>query len=101
MTTKKAKAKKSVAKKSPAKKKAATKKNGNGHVGVIDAIVQIMSRETGASAAEILAALKKKFPDRTPMIGTVRTQVHRHSTKKARDEKRGMVYFGNGQRHGS
>jgi hypothetical protein len=49
-----------------------------------DTIVGIISRETGASANEILAALTKRFPDREPdkMRNTIGTQVSRHATSK-------------------
>jgi hypothetical protein len=99
MTTKKAKAK--ARKTSPKKKsvaKRAAKTNGTGHVGTIDVIVATISRDKGATVQECLAVLKSKFPDRELMIGTVRTQVHRHSTKSERDEKRGLIYFGSGRR---
>jgi hypothetical protein len=62
-----------------------------------------MSRETGATAKEILAALTKKFPDRDPakMANTISTQTSRHATSKKIDEKRGRVYFRRGRGGGS
>ena len=86
----KSKAKKSV-KKSTVKKIA----NGIARPGVVQAIINLISRETGASANEILAALVRKFPARDPekMRNTIQTQTSRHATKRDRDEKRGLVYF--------
>jgi hypothetical protein len=73
--------------------------NGAARPGVVQAIVTIMSRETGASANEILAALVRKFPARDPekMRNTIQTQTSRHVTKGDRDEKRGLVYFRRGR----
>jgi hypothetical protein len=90
--TKKKIVKKAVVKKSTVKKST----NGAARPGVVQAIVDLISRETGASANEILAALVRKFPDRVPeqMRATIQTQTSRHATKRDRDEKRGgVIYF--------
>ena len=63
--------------------------------GVIASIVEIISRERGATIDEIVAILSKKFPDRDEvgMAATARVQANAHATSKVRDAKRGLVYF--------
>lgn len=77
------------------KKKPKAKKVGMKPVGVIAAIVDLISRDKGASIKEIVAALVKKFPDRdeSGMLSTSRIQAAKHATSKERDEKRGLVYY--------
>lgn len=82
----------------------AAKTNGNGapprKVGVIDEIKRMTQRASGASVAEIVESLVKKFPERPVdgMTTTVRIQVQRLPSKlnlkmsKEKDEKRGLVY---------
>jgi hypothetical protein len=90
-------AKKTAAKKSTKKPVAVSKKAGVSAKGpgVIATIVETISREKGASAAECLEVLKKAFPDRNPdgMIKTIRIQAARNATSKERVEERGLVYF--------
>jgi hypothetical protein len=91
-----AKAKKTAVKKTVAKKVAKTKSGTPANKpGVIAMIVEIISRETGASAQEILAVLVRKFPDREPagMRKTIGIQASRNASSKEKDEKRGIVYF--------
>lgn len=63
--------------------------------GVISTIIEVISRQHGASIEEVLAVLVKKFPDREPdaMKATCRIQCAKNATSKDRDEKRGLVYF--------
>jgi hypothetical protein len=90
MTAKKAK---TAAKKTAAK--TAKGSTGAAKPGVIATIVEIISRETGATADEILTVLVKKFPDRDPdgMRKTIGIQALKNSSSKERDEKRGLIYF--------
>jgi len=62
--------------------------------GVIATIIEMISRERGASAAEVLAKLVETFPDREAdgMHKTVIIQCNRNCTSKEMDEKRGRVY---------
>jgi hypothetical protein len=89
MTKAKTKAKK------PAAKKSVKPAGGVRKVGVIDTIVKTMSRANGATVAEIVEALKKKFPERDEngMTTTAKIQTSKRSTRREKDEKRGMVYF--------
>jgi hypothetical protein len=89
-----AKAKKTAAKKATAKK-TAKGSTGAAKPGVISTIVEIISRETGATADEILTVLVKKFPDRDPdgMRKTIGIQASKNSSSKERDEKRGLIYY--------
>ena len=68
--------------------------------GVIASIVEIISRERGATIDEIVAILSKKFPDRDEvgMAATARVQANANCTSKERDEKRGLVYFRRGKK---
>jgi hypothetical protein len=63
--------------------------------GVIDTVIEVISREKGGSITEITAILARRFPDRdeTGMSATARVQANRHCSSKARDVKRGLVYF--------
>ena len=79
------------------KKKAAvrTRPGANGAIGVIDTIIETISKEKGGSIAEIVAVLTKRFPDRDPdgMTKTARIQANKHANHKDRDENRGLVYY--------
>jgi len=71
-----------------------TKKTTAAPKGVIATIVETISRERGASKAEILEILTKAFPDRDPdgMLRTIGIQAAKHSSSKERDERRGLIY---------
>ena len=55
--------------------------------GVIESVIEIISRPQGATIPEIVAILSKRFPDRdeTGMAATARAQTNKHATKKERD----------------
>ncbi len=63
--------------------------------GVIAAIVETMSRASGATLDETVAVLSKKFPDRKvkSMTSTAKIQLNKNATSKEKDEKRGLVYY--------
>jgi hypothetical protein len=63
--------------------------------GVISTIVEMISREEGASKDEILKILVKKFPDRDPdgMSKTIIIQANRNKSSKETIEDRGIVYY--------
>jgi hypothetical protein len=63
--------------------------------GVISTIVEMISREQGASKDEILKILVKKFPDRDPdgMSKTIIFQANRNKSSKETDDVRGIVYY--------
>jgi hypothetical protein len=63
--------------------------------GVINTVVETISRPQGASIHEIVAILSRRFADREAdkMAATARVQVSKHASRKQRDEKRGLVYF--------
>ena len=94
-----AKAKKSTVKKSAAVKapKVATKRPVGvpKKVGVISTIIEMISRDKGASKEEMLKVLTDKFPDRDPagMSKTITIQANRHKSSKETDEKRGLVFL--------
>ena len=64
---------------------------------VIQTIVETIGRDRGASMDELVEILSKKFPDGDPtgMRRTCGIQVGKHLKKKERDDKRGLVYYGN------
>jgi hypothetical protein len=70
------------------------RKKGATGPGVIATIIEMISRDRGASAAEILAKLVENFPDREEagMHKTIIIQCNRHCSSKEMDEKRGRVY---------
>jgi hypothetical protein len=79
-------------------KKSAPKKVANGAAkgpGVISTIIEMISREEGASKDEILKVLVKRFPDRDPdgMGKTIIIQANRNKSSKETDDARGIVYF--------
>jgi hypothetical protein len=102
---KKAKAKGSKrAAKAVAAPKSSNSKSGKpsiprGH-GVIATVTECLTKagKNGVTVDEVLAVLKKSFPDRDPeaMIKTVRIQMSRQETTKVKNEKRGVVYFAKG-----
>ena len=64
--------------------------------GVIATIIEVISRETGASFVEIMGVLLDRFPSRTEatMTGTIRIQAPRNATFVEKDAKRGgKVYY--------
>jgi hypothetical protein len=89
----KATAKKAAAK--PAAKSAGKKDGPIKKVGVIDTIVSTMKSKNGASIEEIVAVLKKKFPDRDEkgMTSTARIQANKKCSHKEKDDVRGLLYF--------
>ena len=80
-----------IAKKSAKSSTGAAKPKGPG---VISIIIEMISREEGASKDEILKILVKKFPDRDPdgMSKTIIIQANRNKSSKEQDEKRGIVF---------
>ena len=64
--------------------------------GVIANIVAMINQPKGTSKAEAVAKLVKLFPDRNPesMARTFSLNCFIYSRRKAKDEKRGLVYFG-------
>jgi hypothetical protein len=77
----------------------AAKKKVAGNGGVIDSIVEVISRERGGTIAEIVAILSKRFPDRNPdsMRATSRIQANKHCTSKEKDPTRGLIYYRRGR----
>lgn len=78
-----------------AKTKSKTNPRNKG-VGVIATIIATISGAKGATADEILAVLKKAFPDRNAdgMAATVRIQANRNADHKTKDEDGSVRYFG-------
>lgn len=70
---------------------------GDKKPGVIATIIETIGRASGASLDEIVAALKKAFPDRTVkgMTSTAKIQASKHAKRKEKSESRGLVYYGN------
>ena len=88
-----AKRKKTEASASKAKAKTNPRNKG---VGVIATIIVTIDSAKGATADEILAVLKKAFPDRKAegMAATVRIQANRNADHKTKDEDGSVRYFG-------
>lgn len=63
--------------------------------GIIACIMSMMSRKEGASWAEMLVELERRFPDRESkgMLSTIKIQSKKLCTKKRDDKKRGAVYY--------
>lgn len=88
----------SVSKDKPMAKKRKAGSKGNGVArgpGVIATIVETISRASGASVAEIIEVLKKKFPERKvkAMTTTIKIQAPRNATTTEKSDKRGLVYY--------
>jgi hypothetical protein len=80
-----------------------TKKSAKATVkgpGVIETIIDCISKAKGATADETVAVLVKAFPDREAdgMRKTVLIQANKNCTLKEDDEKRGRVYYRRGRK---
>jgi hypothetical protein len=79
-------------------KKPAAKKPANGAAkppGVIDTVIDCISKEKGSTVDETLAVLVKKFPDRDPdgMRKTAMIQSNKQRTSKEAVDDRGTVFY--------
>jgi hypothetical protein len=74
---------------------ARTRPGAGGRIGVIDSVLEVISKEKGGSIAEIVAVLTKRLPDRDPsgVTKTAKIQANKFANHKERDENRGLVYF--------
>ena len=63
--------------------------------GVIAAVIDMISRDNGATIAQIVAVLVKKFPDRKEksMTSTAKIQANKNATSKDKNASGDVVYF--------